>query len=76
MGEILQAAIVEFRMICETLFLTFLILKLTNVITWSWWWVFAPLLCLACLILILLVIAIIYWTYGKRRENKTVQESN
>lgn len=25
------------------LFFVFLILKLTNVITWSWWWVTAPL---------------------------------
>lgn len=25
------------------LFLTFLILKLTHVISWSWWWVTAPL---------------------------------
>jgi hypothetical protein len=25
------------------LFILFLILKLTNVITWSWWWVTAPL---------------------------------
>ena len=25
------------------LFLVFLVLKLTNVINWSWWWVTAPL---------------------------------
>jgi phosphoglycerol transferase MdoB-like AlkP superfamily enzyme len=25
------------------LFITFLVLKLTHVITWSWWWVTAPL---------------------------------
>lgn len=25
------------------LFITFLILKLTNVISWSWWWVTSPL---------------------------------
>lgn len=25
------------------LFLIFLVLKLCNVITWSWWWVFSPL---------------------------------
>ena len=25
------------------LFLVFLVLKLTNVISWSWWWVTAPL---------------------------------
>ena len=26
-----------------TLFIVFFILKLTNVIDWSWWWVTAPL---------------------------------
>lgn len=25
------------------LFIVFLVLKLTHVIDWSWWWVFAPL---------------------------------
>jgi len=25
------------------LFIVFLVLKLTHVIAWSWWWVFAPL---------------------------------
>ena len=29
--------------ICTVLFLIFLILKLCGVITWSWWWVTAPL---------------------------------
>ena len=28
---------------CSMLFFTFLILKLCNVITWSWIWIFAPL---------------------------------
>ena len=26
-----------------TLFIVFLVLKLTNVINWSWWWVTSPL---------------------------------
>lgn len=29
--------------ICTVLFLIFLVLKLTGTITWSWWWVTAPL---------------------------------
>lgn len=29
--------------ILEVLFVVFLVLKLVGVITWSWWWVFAPL---------------------------------
>ena len=28
---------------CMILFIVFLVLKLTNVINWSWWWVTAPL---------------------------------
>jgi hypothetical protein len=27
----------------STLFFIFLVLKLTGVISWSWWWIFAPL---------------------------------
>lgn len=34
------------------LFLVFLVLKLTNVITWSWWWVTAPIWGQAVLVLI------------------------
>lgn len=45
------------------LFITFLVLKLTNVINWSWWWVSAPLWIPAALVLgiglFVLVIAII-----------------
>lgn len=29
--------------ICGVLFIVFLVLKLCSVITWSWWWVTAPL---------------------------------
>jgi hypothetical protein len=29
--------------VLEVLFLIFVTLKLTGVIAWSWWWVFAPL---------------------------------
>ena len=34
----------EIRIIAQTLFATFLILKLTGVITWSWLWVLFPLI--------------------------------
>lgn len=36
------------------LFLVFLVLKLCNVITWSWWWVTAPLWIPLLLVLIIL----------------------
>lgn len=29
--------------LCSVLFIVFLVLKLCNVIDWSWWWVTAPL---------------------------------
>lgn len=29
--------------VCWTLFIVFLILKLTHTVDWSWWWVSAPL---------------------------------
>lgn len=40
------------------LFLIFLVLKLCNVINWSWWWIFAPLYPAAVLILFIVVLGI------------------
>lgn len=46
------------------LFVVFLILKLTNFIDWSWWWVTAPLWIPVAFIMIMVVIAImtVGWT--------------
>lgn len=46
------------------LFVLFLALKLTGVIAWSWWWVFAPLwaplaICLAVLTVVLVIMGVI-----------------
>ena len=41
------------------LFITFLVLKLTNVITWSWWWVTAPLWVCPAIVLGLIILACI-----------------
>lgn len=41
------------------LFITFLILKLTNVIDWSWWWVTSPLWIPFALAFVLVVIYMI-----------------
>ena len=41
------------------LFIVFLVLKLTNVINWSWWWVTAPLWIPVSIVLVLLIIAIV-----------------
>lgn len=41
------------------LFIVFLILKLTNNIDWSWWWVTSPLWISAGLLFVILIIGII-----------------
>lgn len=42
---------------CGVLFLIFFVLKLTKVITWSWWWVTAPLWIPTAIVLALIVLA-------------------
>jgi len=42
-----------------TLFIVFLVLKLTGVIDWSWWWVTSPLWISAIFVLLAVVLAII-----------------
>ena len=55
------------------LFLVFLVLKLTKVIDWSWWWITAPLwgplgVCVVLLIIGAILIALADgYTHGKRR---------
>jgi len=42
--------------------IVFIILKLTNFITWSWWWVLSPMLIpLAMIGILLLVMGAIYY---------------
>lgn len=43
----------------ELLLLTFIILKLCNVINWSWWWVLAPLWIPTALVLAIFLVAFI-----------------
>lgn len=47
-----------------TLFFIFLILKLCNIITWSWWWIFAP-IWIPIVIAIILTIIMIIFMYKK-----------
>ena len=55
------------------LFLVFLVLKLTKVIDWSWWWITAPLwgpigVCVVLFIIGAILIALADgYTHGKRR---------
>lgn len=43
--------------ICMILFIVFLILKLTNTIDWSWWWITAPLWIPVSIALVVLLIS-------------------
>jgi hypothetical protein len=43
------------------LFLIFLILKLTNTIDWSWWWVFSPLWIPIVMIVLLSILMILFF---------------
>lgn len=52
------------------LFLVFLVLKLTKVIDWSWWWVTAPLWIWAALAVIILMACGIFRWYMLRKINK------
>ena len=46
--------------LADVLFIVFLVLKLTNTIDWSWWWVTSPLwLPIAIVLALLIIITII-----------------
>lgn len=42
---------------CTILFIVFLVLKLTNTINWSWWWITAPLWIPVSIALVVLLIS-------------------
>jgi len=43
------------------LFLIFLTLKISKIITWSWWWIFSPLwIPIAISVIVILIILLIY----------------
>lgn len=46
---------------CGLLAVAFIVLKLTNVIAWSWWWVLSPLWAPLALVLVSLAIYYIAW---------------
>lgn len=54
--------------------IAFIVLKLTNYINWSWWWVLAP-IWIPWLIAIIIVIMCIYiWFVYLKKENKAVKK--
>lgn len=48
------------------LFIVFLVLKLTHVIDWSWWWVFAPVWGPPAFVVLLLIAAFIFITVARK----------
>jgi len=48
------------------IFLVFLVLKLTNTVDWSWFWVVSPLIVPFALVILWLVVYIIIITFSKR----------
>jgi len=42
------------------LFLIFMTLKLANLITWSWWWITAPIWIPFASVMVLVIIALMY----------------
>jgi hypothetical protein len=42
----------------------FIVLKLTNVISWSWWWVLSPLWIHALIVIIF--IALLIWAFSSK----------
>lgn len=50
--------------------IAFVVLKLTKVIDWSWWWVVSPMwIMLGLVLLVCAVIAILVWIGGRRGFN-------
>lgn len=49
---------------CEILTLVFIVLKLCGVVTWSWWWVLAPIWIPIALLLLLLLLCIVWTASG------------
>jgi hypothetical protein len=44
---------------CDLLTVAFIVLKLTGVITWSWWWVLSPIWIPLAIVLIVFIIVVI-----------------
>lgn len=49
--------------------IVFVVLKLTEVIDWSWWWVLSPILISFALVIIALIIVLIIALVNKLKDN-------
>lgn len=68
MGEAFKEFQKEVRGTLETLLLIFIVLKLTNLIDWSWVWVLAPFWIPACLAIVGIIIYLIIFICLKQRQ--------
>lgn len=64
-----STTVIRFPGLISVLTVLFVILKATGYITWSWWWVFAPIwipasICLG-IVLLCFIVAIIMICFGK-----------
>jgi len=51
---------------CDLLAVAFIVLKLTGVIKWSWWWVLSPIwIPLAIALVVIIIMLIIAWRVSK-----------
>lgn len=58
---------------CGALFLVFLVLKLTGHITWSWWWVTAPLWGSVALVVAIVAAAAPFVIAAGRRRDRALE---
>ena len=59
------------NLVAWALFITFMVLKLCNVINWSWWWVTAPLwITYGVGILAIIIMAIIFGVVSAKRKKE------
>lgn len=56
--------------VCGLLLIAFIVLKLTHVIDWSWWWVLSPFLIPLALMFLILAFIVILARIGKKKSNK------
>lgn len=50
--------------------IVFITLKLTSVITWSWWWVLSPMIIQACVYAAGIIIGIVIYLPKKKKAEK------
>ena len=54
---------------CSLLALAFIVLKLTGVISWSWWWVLAPIWIPLAFCLVVIVYFIVCAAYTHKKDD-------